>query len=88
MRRHAACAIGLVAFALVAALGALRGGDLADVLRRAILTGAVMAAVGYVAGFIAEKAVDEAVDRRVPLRAHPNLSTGENGSESHREDGK
>jgi outer membrane lipoprotein SlyB len=88
MRKHAACAIGLVAFALVAALGALRGGDLADVLRRAILTGAVMAAVGYVAGFIAEKAVDEAVDRREPLRVQPTMSTGDKGSDSHREDGK
>lgn len=67
MRKKVASALGLLAFAVMAVLGAISGSEMGPALSRALLSAAVMAVVGYVVGFIAEKAVLEAVEAKAPL---------------------
>jgi len=73
VQRKAASALGLVGFAVVAAVGALRGLDFGTALGRSVLAGVLMCLVGYVAGFIADRALSEAVDARMPLHPEPRI---------------
>jgi len=75
VRQKVASALGLLGFALTALVGALRGGDFAAAIVRAIVAACVMCLVGYVAGTIAERAVSEAVDAKLPLRPEPTLES-------------
>jgi hypothetical protein len=88
VRNRVASAIGLLAFAIVAALGAFRGMDLNDAITRAFVAALVMAVVGYIAGFIAEKAVEEAVDRKEPLRPGVSVQLSQEGTGAREEDRK
>ena len=73
MRKKAASALGLLGFAIMAAIGMLSATDFATAVSRAVIAAAIMTVVGFVAGTIAEKAIEEAVDTREPLRNTPDL---------------
>lgn len=74
MTRKIAATLALLGFASVAAVEALRGGDLARAVPRMIFAAIVMGVVGAVTAFIAQKAVSEAVDAKMPLINREDLS--------------
>jgi flagellar motor component MotA len=73
VRRKTASTFGLVAFAVMAVIGALGSVEFGAALGRAIAAAVVMSLVGYVAGHIAEMALQEAVDSRMPLHPEPTI---------------
>jgi len=88
VRNKVASAIALLAFAIMAALGALRGMKLEAAVTCAFVAAMVMAVVGYIAGFIAEKAVEEAVDRKEPLRPGISVQLSQEGTGAREEERK
>ena len=71
MAKKVASALGLMGFAVMAAIGVFKSTDFGISLARAIIAAVVMCLVGYVAGSIAQKALEEAVDARMPLQPEP-----------------
>ena len=61
-----AAILALLAFAVTAAVEALKGAPLRTAVPRMILAALVMAALGWLAGIVAETAVREAVDAKLP----------------------
>lgn len=73
MAKKVASALGLMGFAVMAAIGVFKSADFGAALARAIVAAVVMCLVGYVAGSIAQKALEEAVDARMPLQPEPKI---------------
>jgi divalent metal cation (Fe/Co/Zn/Cd) transporter len=83
-----ASALGLIAFAVMAAVGALGSASFDTALVRAVAAAVVMYIVGYVAGTIAQMALDEAVDSSVPLHPEPSIENIAAETTSKKEDAK
>ncbi len=73
MRRKLASMLGLLGFAVMAVISAVKSAAFSTALGRCIVAAVAMCLVGYVAGFVAEKALEEAVDARIPLYPEPDL---------------
>jgi len=73
VQRKMASTLGLVAFAVMAIIGALSAMEFSAALMRALVAAVVMSLVGYVAGRIAQMALEEAVDSRLPLHPEPKI---------------
>ena len=88
MAKKVASALGLLGFAVMAAIGVFKSADFGVALTRAIIAAIVMCLVGYVAGSIAQKAVEEAVDAHAPLQPEPKIESVAATSATKREEDK
>lgn len=88
MQRKVASALGLTAFAVMAAVGALGRAGFETALVRAVAAAVVMYIIGYVAGTIAQMALNEAVDSSIPLHPEPRIEDIAAETKSKKEDSK